>query len=158
MSSVEAIKGEGSGTVTLLLIQKLAVTTAALVFFAVFFWIARQMPPVRAPGDVGSAFLPSILAGFGFCLSLIHLFQIVTGRDRTKAPVQPIALALLVLTLAAVGAVYWLGMAAGLGIGAALMVLMLERGKRPFWAVGTGIMFWAMTQFGFGMLLGVPLL
>ncbi|MEZ0168963.1 tripartite tricarboxylate transporter TctB family protein [Microvirga sp. TS319] len=158
MSSVEAIKEKDGGATVLLLVQKLAVTAAALVFFAVFFWIARQMPPVRASGDVGSAFLPSILAVLGFCLSLFYLFQIVTGRDRTRAPVQAIALALLILTLAAVGSVYWLGMPVGLGIGAALMVLVLERGKRPFWAIGTGIMFWAMTQFGFGMLLGVPLL
>lgn len=152
------MKEEGGGSAALLLAQKLAVAVAALAFFAVFFWLSEQMPPVRAAGDVGSAFLPAIMAGLGFCLSLFYLIQIVTGRDRTNAPVQAMALALLVLTLAAFGAVFWLGMPVGLGLGAALMVFALERGKRPFWAIGTGVMFWALTKFGFGMLLGVPLL
>lgn len=158
MSSVEATRLEGGRAAALLWVQKLIVAAAALAFFAVFFWMAKQMPATRAAGDVGSAFLPLILAGLGFALSLVYLAQIVMGRDRTKALAHPMALGLLILTLAAVGLIYWLGMAVALGLGAALMVGVLERGRRPFWAVGTGILFWALTQFGFGMLLGVPLL
>ena len=116
------------------------------------------MPPVRAAGDVGSAFLPLIVAGLGFCLSLLYLYQVLTGRDKANAFAHPIALILLLMTLGTVGLIYGFGMPVALGTGAALMVLALERGKTPFWAAGTGIMFWALTQFGFGMLLGVPLL
>jgi len=158
MSSVETIKSESGGNAALLLVQKLIVVSAALAGFFAFLWIAAQMPPVRAAGDVGSAFLPLAVAGLGCGLSLIYLLQIFTGRDRTNALARPMALALLLLTLAAVASIYWLGMPIALGLGAATMVFVLERGKKPFWAVGTGIVFWALTQFGFGMLLGVPLL
>lgn len=158
MSAVETIDQGGGRTATILLVQKLIIAAAAVICFAVFFWMARQMPPVRAAGDVGSAFLPLVMAGLGFGLSLFYLFQVLTGRDKTNALAHPMALALLLLTLGTVGLIYGLGMPVALGAGAALMVIVLERGKEPFWAVGTGILFWALTKFGFGMLLGVPLL
>ena len=158
MSAFETIESGGGRTTIILLVQKLIIAAAALVCFVVFFGMARQMPPVRAAGDVGSAFLPLVMAGLGFGLSLLYLFQVLTARDKTKALAHPMALALLLLTLGTVGLIYGLGMPVALGVGAALMVFALERGKAPFWAVGTGIMFWALTKFGFGMLLGVPLL
>ncbi|MXQ14245.1 tripartite tricarboxylate transporter TctB family protein [Microvirga makkahensis] len=158
MSSLGTIRSEGGGSAALPLAQKLIVVAAALAFFAAFFWIAMQMPPVRAAGDVGSAFLPLAVAALGFGLSLIYLLQIVVGRDGTRGLARPVALALLVLTLVAVASFHWIGMPVALGLGAGLMVIVLERGDKPFWAIGTGIVFWALTQFGFGMLLGVPLL
>lgn len=116
------------------------------------------MPPVRAAGDVGAAFLPLIMASIGFGLALIYLFQVVTGRGEGDRLAHPMALVLLVLTIATVALIYGVGMPIAIGAGAALMVFVLERGKAPFWAAGTGIAFWALTKFGFGMLLGVPLL
>lgn len=148
----------GSSTATLLFVQRLIIALAALACFLAFFWMSRQMPPVRAAGDVGAAFLPLIMASIGFGLGLIYLFQVVTGRGEGDRLAQPMALVLLVLTIATVALIYGVGMPIAIGAGAALMVFVLERGKAPFWAAGTGIAFWALTKFGFGMLLGVPLL
>jgi hypothetical protein len=158
MSHAEASEAKGGRSPALLLAQKLIIAAAFLAFFAAFFWMAQQMPARRAAGDVGSAFLPLIVAGIGTALTLIYLVQILMGRDRAHALAHPMALGLLALTLLTVGAMYWLGMPIALGLGAALMVIVLERGQRPLWAVGTGLVFWALTQFGFGMLLGVPLM
>lgn len=157
MSTAENIEQGGSNTAALFA-QKLIIAVAALACFAVFFRSALQMPPVRAAGDVGSAFLPLVMAVIGFALGLIYLVQVLTGRDNTKALAHPMALVLLVLTLGTVTLIYGLGMPVALGAGAAIMVLVLERGKAPLWAAGTGIVFWALTKFGFGMLLGVPLM
>ncbi|TWG61366.1 tripartite tricarboxylate transporter TctB family protein [Aminobacter sp. J44] len=157
MSSAENIE-QGGGNTAALLAQKLIIAVAALACFAVFFRSAWLMPPVRAAGDVGSAFLPLVMAVIGFGLSLIYLVQVLTGRDDTKALAHPMALVLLVLTLGTVALIYGLGMPVALGAGAAIMVLVLERGKAPLWAAGTGIVFWALTKFGFGTLLGVPLM
>lgn len=157
MSTAENIEQGGSNTAALFA-QKLIMAVAALACFAVFFRSALQMPPVRAAGDVGSAFLPLVMAVIGFALGLVYLGQVLTGRDNTKALAHPMALVLLVLTLGSVALIYGLGMPVALGAGAAIMVLVLERGKASLWAAGTGIVFWALTKFGFGMLLGVPLM
>ena len=158
MSQAKASEAKGGPSSALLPAQKLIIAAAFLAFFAAFFWMAEQMPARRAAGDVGSAFLPLIVAGLGAALTLVYLVQIVTGRDTARALAHPMALGLLVLTLVTVSAMYWTGMPIALGLGATLMVLALERGKKPLWAIGTGIVFWALTQFGFGMLLGVPLM
>lgn len=141
----------------MLFVQKMVMGLLMLALSVTMWVMGAEMPQIRSMGDVGAAFLPKIVAICGACLALLYMFMVARGRDGGGTLIHPISLVLCVLFMLIVGLVPWLGLPLAAGLGATATVLLLERGGHIVAAVVTGVFFGLLTEYGFGMLLGVPL-
>lgn len=141
----------------MLFVQKIVMGVLLLAFSLMIYSVALGMPDIRSMGDVGAAFLPKGVALCSAVLALLYLLMVIRKQDPGGERVSLKSLALLLLFVATIMLVQWLGLPVASGLGAAATVLLLERGGRWGSALATGVFFGLLTHFGFGELLGVPL-
>ncbi|MEZ2622941.1 tripartite tricarboxylate transporter TctB family protein [Paenalcaligenes hominis] len=141
----------------MLFIQRMITGALMLGFFIAIYFQALNLPNIQSMGDVGTAYLPKAVAISGMILSSIYLFTSLMGNDQSGALVSIASFGLLLVIVGMVILIKWLGLPVAAGLGAAAIVLLLERGKRLGTAIMTGIFFALLTYYGFGQLMGVPL-
>lgn len=141
----------------LLMVQKVAFGVLMMGAGILICTLAAMLPAMPTTGDVGPAFLPEAIGAVDIVLAAVYLVNVLRNRDTASGLVSPRSLVLFAIFVVAAFATRWLGLPVAAGLGAFVGVLFQEGGKRWILAAVTGVAFWALTQIGFGWLLGVPL-
>ncbi|MBP1849517.1 tripartite tricarboxylate transporter TctB family protein [Rhizobium halophytocola] len=138
-------------------LEKTAAGVLLLAFNAAMLWLALSLPPTHSRGDVGTGFMPILVAVGGLAIAAFYLFNVYRGTDRTNDTVSPRGVVLLAIFAVAVLAMTYIGLPAALALAAGAAVLIAERGQRWWIALAVVVGVAVIAKLGFGWLLNVPL-
>lgn len=140
--------------------QNLIAACISIAWNAAFLMMSLALPAGHSRGDVGPGSLPMQVSIFGLVVSLVYLVQVLRGVDLggTEDSVDiPRVCGLIGIFVAVALGANWIGLALCLGLGSGVATLLFPGEKPLIRAVATGIGFYLIAYFLFGMLLELPL-